>query len=164
MNFFEMQFDTVIADRVIIIQLMSTFYTISSKNQVILTWAFFLQRFNSIFFENQMNKNDIISPVDISGINSNNTNFQRKINMARFALKRSDVVRSISADQNNPYFSHKKMNEIFRVKQDFSKSMVPSSKEKDVAGKWSVLQPYHKTTQPYCNRTVTVPNRTVTVL
>jgi hypothetical protein len=42
--------------------------------------------------------NDIISPVDISGINTNNPNFQRKLNMARFALKRSDLVKSISAD------------------------------------------------------------------
>ena len=111
---FELQFDTVIVDRTIILKLLSTLYTISSKNQTILSWEFFMQRFNTLHFETQLNGN-VLSPVDISGISSNNSNFQRKLNIARFALKRTDLVRTLTSDQNNPYFAHRRVDEIFNL-------------------------------------------------
>jgi protein unc-79 len=93
----ECQFDSVIADRPFILHTLSKLYSSISKNQTVLSWEFFMNRFNTISLETQLT-NDILSPVDISGINTNNPNFQRKLNTARFALKRSDLVKSISAE------------------------------------------------------------------
>ena len=93
----QLQFDCVIADRTFIIQILSNLYTILSKNhQSVLTWDFFLQRFNAIYIETQLSK-EVLTPADISGISgTNNISLQRKINMAKFALKRSDLIRPIS--------------------------------------------------------------------
>lgn len=72
-----------------------------------------MNRFNSISIENQL-VNDVLSPVDLSGVNVNNNNFQRKINIAKFSLKRSDLVKPISPDfKNNLNFvSNFKFNSI----------------------------------------------------
>lgn len=99
---FELQFDCVIADRPILLRVLSKFYTsllsTSTRQQsAVLTWEFFMQRFNTLSIEHQFVTN-VLSPVDISGVSSTNNNFQRKINIAKFALKRSDVVKSISED------------------------------------------------------------------
>ena len=105
---FEMQFDCVIADRPIILQILDIFYSsLPAKLQIILTWEFFMNRFNSISFEAQLN-NNILSPIDISGVNSNNNNVQRKLNMARFALKRSDFIKTINDDLPSQYVVFKK--------------------------------------------------------
>lgn len=97
---FEFQFDCVIIDRPIIMRVISKFYTCmlsaSSRPQTaVLTWEFFMQRFNTLSIENQL-ANNVLAPVDISGVSASNNNFQRKINIAKFALKRSEHVRTIS--------------------------------------------------------------------
>lgn len=100
---FELQFDSVIQDRPLILNIVSKFYSCfasSTKSQSILTWEFFMSRFNSLFIEQQLNQ-ESISPVDISGQVNNSNNFQRKITVARFALKRSELVKSITNDINN---------------------------------------------------------------
>lgn len=104
---FELQFDCVIADRLFLLKVINKLYSsmlaIGSKSQsTTLSWEFFMQRFNSISMETQL-VSDILSPVDISGVNVNNNNTQRKINMARLALKRSDLIKPISVDLNYAY-------------------------------------------------------------
>jgi hypothetical protein len=102
MTCFELQFDCVISDRLFLLKIINKFYScmlsLSIKNQsTTLSWEFFMQRFNSISMETQL-VNDVLSPVDISGVNSNNNNTQRKINIARLALKRSDLIKSITSE------------------------------------------------------------------
>lgn len=100
MTCFELQFDCVINDRPMLLRIITKFYSCfaaAPRTQTILSWDFFLHRLNSLSLESQL-VNDILSPVDISGVNANNNNFQRKINMARLALKRSDFIRGITHD------------------------------------------------------------------
>lgn len=53
--------------------------------------------------------------------------------MARFALKHSDAVKTISSDANNPYFSSmKKLNESLRLKPELQKQ--PTVIAKDNSG------------------------------
>jgi protein unc-79 len=100
----ELQFDAVIADRPIIIQVVSIFYSSmpAKSKATLLNWEFFLHRFNTLSIEAQLSK-DILSPIDIGGINNNNPNFQKKIDLAKFALKRSNIIKLISPDVTNSY-------------------------------------------------------------
>jgi hypothetical protein len=120
---FEFQFDCVIADRLFLNKIINKFYScmlsINNNRSTTLSWEFFLQRFNSISMESQL-VNDILSPVDISGVNVNNNNTQRRINMARLALKRSDLIKSVTADLQhvfNPNIFHYKMSQSEKTGQ-----------------------------------------------
>ena len=116
---FEYQFDCVVVDRAFILQILTKLYSNISKTQAILSWEFFMQRFNTLSLETQLAM-DILSPVDLSGVNTNNNTFQRKLNMVRLALKRSDIIKSISGD--------------------FYKAIVTTSKFKSLKNKlWSQL-------------------------
>jgi hypothetical protein len=121
---FELQFDCVIADRLFLNKIINKFYScmlaINNNKSTTLSWEFFLQRFNSISMETQL-VNDILSPVDISGVNVNNNNTQRKINMAHLALKRSDLIKSVTADLQhvfNPNIFHYKMSQTEKPVQN----------------------------------------------
>ena len=96
----ELQFDCVIADRIVLLQVLDLFFSsFATKNQLVLSWEFFYNRFNTLSFEHQLN-NEILSPVDISaGLSLNTANFQKKFSMARIALKRSDFVKPISSSE-----------------------------------------------------------------
>lgn len=110
---FELQFDSVIQDRPLILKILSKFYSCfaySAKSQTILTWEFFMNRFNTLFIEQQISQ-ECLSPVDISGQANNSSNFQRKITIAKFALKRSDFVKSITNDLNNINMSFINLND-----------------------------------------------------
>ena len=110
---FELQFDSVIQDRPLIIKILSKFYSCfaySAKNQTILTWEFFMSRFNTLFIEQQISQ-ECLSPVDISGQANNSSSFQRKITIAKFALKQSDFVKSITNDINNIQMSFINLND-----------------------------------------------------
>jgi len=95
---FELQFDCVIADRLLLIQILDLFFSsLSNRSQLVLSWDFFYNRFNTLSFENQLN-NKILSPVDISsGISLNPAAFQKKFSLARIALKRSDFIKTLSS-------------------------------------------------------------------
>src|SRR5690606_34506393 len=71
---FELHFDCVIGDRLFLLKIINKFYscmlaisTSKANSSCMLTWEFFLQRFNSIAMEAQL-VGDILSPVDISGV------------------------------------------------------------------------------------------------
>lgn len=109
----ELQFDSVIQDRPLILKIVSKFYSCfanSAKNQPILTWEFFMSRFNILFIEQQLSQ-ESASPVDISGQANNSNNFQRRVTIAKFALKRSDFVKSITNDINNIQLSFINLND-----------------------------------------------------
>lgn len=95
---FELQFDCVIVDRLILIKTLDLFFScLANRSQLILSWEFFYNRFNTLSFENQLN-NKVLSPVDISsGISLNPASFQKKFSIARIALKRSDFIKAISS-------------------------------------------------------------------
>ena len=119
----ESQFDCCIADRSVILELVAELnfcFRKSVGNNIssnasnnnnsnnsngcspasttsILSWEFFVNRFSSVHIESQLNAN-CLSPLDISGINSNNANFQRKIAVAKFALLRSTLIKPIGND------------------------------------------------------------------
>jgi hypothetical protein len=62
-----------------------------------------VKRFNSLSIESQLN-NEIIAPLDIGGLNAmNHTGFQRRVLIAKFALLKSNTIRSISANFNSVY-------------------------------------------------------------
>uniref|UniRef100_A0A1I8HU44 RING-type domain-containing protein n=1 Tax=Macrostomum lignano TaxID=282301 RepID=A0A1I8HU44_9PLAT len=96
----EAQFDSVINDRTLILQRI---YQLSCalKDAPVLTWDFFMARFDALSLEAQLDlesRGDITCATDISG-NSNRDSeaFMRKYNRARFAVARTDSVRSVSS-------------------------------------------------------------------
>ena len=99
----EFQFDTVINDRSIILHRLSKLYTILLRNNSaikILTWEFFLNRFDTLYIESQINmeeSGDLISPQSIGGFNTESDHFIRKLNQIRFAMARTDAIRAVSS-------------------------------------------------------------------
>ncbi|XP_064602074.1 protein unc-79 homolog isoform X2 [Liolophura sinensis] len=94
----EFQFDTVIADRVMILQRLRLLAS-TLPTQPILTWEFFLNRFDTLSLEAQLDlesNGDIQYPTDLSSSDRESEHFLRKLNRARFALARTDSIRSVS--------------------------------------------------------------------
>ncbi|GFR86925.1 Unc-79-like protein, partial [Elysia marginata] len=94
----EFQFDSVIEDRSLILHRVRLLET-ALKDVQILTWDFFLCRFDTLSLEAQVdleNAGDIAYLTDLPGSDRQSEHFQRKLNRARFALARTDSVRSVS--------------------------------------------------------------------
>ena len=100
---FEMQFDCVLADRTCVLELLFHLHAkvrTGGSAQPVLTWEFFMHRFNTVLLEAQLCK-DVLSPIDVGsggGGGAATSSIQRKVNLAKFALKRSDLIKSISVD------------------------------------------------------------------
>ncbi|CAF3245537.1 unnamed protein product [Rotaria socialis] len=98
----EFQFDTVINDRSIILHRLSKLYTILLRNNStikILSWEYFLNRFDTLSIESQINmeeSGELISPQSIGGFNTESEHFIRKLNQIRFAMARTDSIKPIS--------------------------------------------------------------------
>ncbi|KAL7674819.1 hypothetical protein ACOME3_001094 [Neoechinorhynchus agilis] len=101
LNAFEFQFDSVINDRNLVLQhVYKLFLSLFKQNRHILNWDFFMNRFDTLFLENQIlleELGEIISPTSISGSNTESEHFNRKLNLIRFALDSSDEVTKLSA-------------------------------------------------------------------
>lgn len=99
----EFQFDTVISDRSIILHRLSKLYSILLRNNStikILTWEFFLNRFDTLSIESQISmeeSGELISPQSIGGFNTESEHFIRKLNQIRFAMARTDAIRAVSS-------------------------------------------------------------------
>lgn len=104
----EFQFDTVISDRSIILHRLSKLYTILLRNNApvkILSWEFFLNRFDTLSIESQISmeeSGELISPQSIGGFNTESEHFIRKLNQIRFAMARTDSIRPISSSLRLP--------------------------------------------------------------
>jgi hypothetical protein len=99
----EFQFDTVISDRSIILHRLSKLYTILLRNNStikILSWEFFLNRFDTLSIESQISmeeSGELISPQSIGGFNTESEHFIRKLNQIRFAMARTDSIKAVSS-------------------------------------------------------------------
>lgn len=132
MNCLELQFDYCIKDRLHILDLITKFYSIiknikSNKTNLVLTWDFFINRFNTLHIESQL-MTDVISPVDISGVSSN----QRKINVAKFSLKRSDFIKSISVISTNRKTSNASIESELNNNKDKQNVGISLSEEEEI--------------------------------
>ncbi|KAK3579716.1 hypothetical protein CHS0354_000200 [Potamilus streckersoni] len=95
----EFQFDTVIGDRIMILQRMHMLNNIFPQANI-LSWEFFLSRFDTLSLEAQLDlesTGDITCPTDLTSSDKESENFLRKLNRARFALARTDSIRSVSS-------------------------------------------------------------------
>jgi len=111
----EFQFDTVINDRSIILHRLSKLYTILLRNNSsvkILSWEFFLNRFDTLSIESQISmeeSGELISPQSIGGFNTESEHFIRKLNQIRFAMARTDSIKPISSSLHLPSYQRRAM-------------------------------------------------------
>ncbi|XP_012272273.1 protein unc-79 homolog [Orussus abietinus] len=88
----ETQFDSVIVDRPMILQSLYQLHN-SLSDRRILTWEFFLNRFDALFLEAQINlekTGDISYLRDLRNTDLNSETFVRKLHRAHEALSKSD--------------------------------------------------------------------------
>ena len=116
MSSLEFQFDTVISDRSIILHRLSKLYTILLRNNApvkILSWEFFLNRFDTLSIESQISmeeSGELISVQSIGGFNTESEHFIRKLNQIRFAMARTDSIRPVSTSLRLPAAQRRAMN------------------------------------------------------
>ncbi|XP_023216123.1 protein unc-79 homolog [Centruroides sculpturatus] len=89
----EVQFDTVIVDRPIILQTVYQLYNHLSDRRF-LTWDFFLNRFDTLFLEAQINL-EMTYTRDLKNTNIYSEMFQRKLSRANEALSHNARSRSL---------------------------------------------------------------------
>lgn len=89
----EVQFDTVIVDRPIILQTVYQLYNHLSDRRF-LTWDFFLNRFDTLFLEAQINL-EMTYTRDLKNTNICSEMFQRKLSRANEALSHNARSRSL---------------------------------------------------------------------
>ncbi|XP_071164350.1 protein unc-79 homolog isoform X1 [Mytilus edulis] len=94
----EFQFDHVISDRIMIIQRMRLLSNVLKEDKI-LTWDFFLSRLDTLSLEAQID----LENSDIFSADRENESFLKKLNRARFALARTDSIRSVSQSCKPPY-------------------------------------------------------------
>lgn len=117
----EFQFDTVINDRSIILHRLSKLYSILLRNNStikILGWEYFLNRFDTLSIESQINmeeSGELISPQSIGGFNTESEHFIRKLNQIRFAMARTDAIKSISSSLRVP--SHQRRTTLVNAQE-----------------------------------------------
>ncbi|XP_025104233.1 protein unc-79 homolog isoform X4 [Pomacea canaliculata] len=94
----EFQFDTVIRDRCLILHRIQLLSFVLMKERI-LTWDFFLSRFDTLSLEAQVDlesTGDITCPTDLTSSDRHSEHFLKKVNRARLALARTDSIRSVS--------------------------------------------------------------------
>ncbi|XP_065352317.1 protein unc-79 homolog isoform X2 [Cloeon dipterum] len=92
----ESQFDSVIVDRPMVLQSLYQLHN-SMSDRRILSWDFFLNRFDTLFIEAQINAEkcgDITYLRDLRNSDLNSETFLRKLNRAHEALSQSDTSNS----------------------------------------------------------------------
>ncbi|RZB38818.1 unc-79 -like [Asbolus verrucosus] len=88
----ETQFDSVIVDRPMVLQSLYQLHNSLSERKI-LTWEFFLNRFDTLFLEAQINlekTGDISCLRDLRNTDLNSETFLRKLHRAHEALSQSD--------------------------------------------------------------------------
>ena len=95
----EVQFDLVIVDRPMILTTIFQLYNHLSDRRF-LTWDFFLNRFDALFLESQINLErigEITQTRDLRNTNINSETYQKKLTRAQEALSHTHASRSLSA-------------------------------------------------------------------
>ncbi|XP_056021737.1 protein unc-79 homolog isoform X2 [Ostrea edulis] len=101
----EFQFDHVISDRIMILQRLHLLSNML-RDCDILNWEFFLARFDALSLEAQIdleNSGELACLTDLTSSERDSEHFLRKLNRARFALARTDSIRSVSSSVKPPY-------------------------------------------------------------
>ncbi|KAK7493418.1 hypothetical protein BaRGS_00015318 [Batillaria attramentaria] len=94
----EFQFDTVIQDRCLILHRIQLLSLVLAKVRI-LSWEFFLNRFDTMSLEAQVDlesSGDIACATDLTSSDRHSEHFLKKLNRARLALARTDSIRSVS--------------------------------------------------------------------
>lgn len=94
----ESQFDMFIVDRPVVLQSIYQLHNILSDRKV-LTWDFFLNRFDTLFLEAQINlekSGDLLNLRDLRNSENGSEVLSTKINKAREALNQSDSSSSMT--------------------------------------------------------------------
>ena len=95
----EVQFDLVIVDRPMILTTIFQLYNHLSDRRF-LTWDFFLNRFDALFLESQINLErigEISQTRDLRNTNVHSETYQKKLTRAQEALSHTHASRSLSA-------------------------------------------------------------------
>ncbi|CAH8491851.1 unnamed protein product [Heterobilharzia americana] len=99
----EFQFDTVIADRCLILQRMHQL-SCNLPNRQIFTWDFFVNRFGLLTIQAQLgntpNQIDIDTVTDLNGSHRTGEHFQNQFERAAFAINKSSGLKSISLNSH----------------------------------------------------------------
>nr|AYV89233.1 unc-79-like protein [Tetranychus evansi] len=106
----EAQFDLVLIDRPIILQTIFQLYNHLSDRRF-LTWDFFLNRFDTLFLEAQVNLErlgEISYTRDLKNTNVNSEMYQKKLTRAHEALSQTHVARSLSISFSSKLGSSKR--------------------------------------------------------
>uniref|UniRef100_T1KYI8 Uncharacterized protein n=1 Tax=Tetranychus urticae TaxID=32264 RepID=T1KYI8_TETUR len=117
----EAQFDLVLIDRPIILQTIFQLYNHLSDRRF-LTWDFFLNRFDTLFLEAQVNLErlgEISYTRDLKNTNVNSEMYQKKLTRAHEALSQTHLARSLSISFGNKLGNPKRTTPIvdFLAKQ-----------------------------------------------
>lgn len=94
----EAQFDMILVDRAIILQTIFQLYNHLSDRRF-LTWDFFLNRFDALFLEAQINlekMGEICYTRDLKNSNVNSEVYQKKLTRAQEALAHIHIARSLT--------------------------------------------------------------------
>ncbi|XP_052119474.1 protein unc-79 homolog isoform X4 [Frankliniella occidentalis] len=104
----ETQFDLYIVDRPMVLQSLYQLHNCLSDRKI-LTWEFFLNRFDTLFLEAQINlerAGDIAYPRDLRNTDLSSDTFIRKLNRAHEALSQSDSS-GVASKTLSASFGHK---------------------------------------------------------
>ncbi|GFO35399.1 unc-79-like protein, partial [Plakobranchus ocellatus] len=139
----EFQFDSVIEDRSLILHRVRLLET-ALKDVQILTWDFFLSRFDTLSLEAQVDlesAGDIPYLTDLPGTDRQSEHFQRKLNRARFALARTDSVRSVSQSmKGRPPYRRAVSVPLHLITKGVNPPKLDKEKEKPCVRQWSAPQ------------------------
>ncbi|KAL5112757.1 hypothetical protein TcWFU_008571 [Taenia crassiceps] len=113
----EYHFDTVVADRTIILKRMQQL-SFALPNRQIFTWSFFIDRFGILSIGAQIagkTNPDIDSVTDLNNMNKRGDAFQQQFNRAVFAASGAGMLPSVTS-QPNEYGDGSKKNKTFSAK------------------------------------------------
>ncbi|VDL99008.1 unnamed protein product [Schistocephalus solidus] len=125
----EHQFDTVAADRSLVLQRMHQL-SCALSNRQIFSWDFFIDRFGILSIEAQISersKPDIDSVSDLNNMNKRGDAFQQQFNRAVFAMAMSDCLPSIAG-------SHGKAGRSKKAKDSCGRATGQGLQDKALAG------------------------------
>ncbi|CAD5115352.1 DgyrCDS4332 [Dimorphilus gyrociliatus] len=106
MHALEFQFDSVISDRSMIMQRIYLLFVALRNKREVIGWEFFLSRFDTLCLEAQLDLDNSVDASSVTGLSNNDRqseHFLRKLNRARFALARTNSIRSLSGSLKPPY-------------------------------------------------------------
>ncbi|XP_044257463.1 protein unc-79 homolog isoform X1 [Tribolium madens] len=140
----ETQFDTVIVDRPMVLQCLYQLHNSLSERKI-LTWEFFLNRFDTLFLEAQITlekTGDITCLRDLRNTDLNSETFLRKLHRAHEALSQSDgsgasSVKTLSASFGTKWPYKRTMSAPASIIPRHENKVITETKEKVYSRQYS---------------------------